>query len=185
MLSLTPQIHLLNFETTWYRPLAATRKWTTLEPLGNCLQLKVDSTNVPKTIKFELRGGCCYWFDVDSVQAIFCFFKFFILWGHLNLANSSDLRNLSLARCHGLVLRQKTHEWEVMSSTPAVKTTFHVPFIWIKTMKAKNWGKTTWHCCMCCNPANGRVEFLDDWLLYYKWNESLAADQEKNLKKPK
>jgi hypothetical protein len=23
----------------------------------------------------------------------------------------------------------------------------------------------TWHCCMCCNPANGRVDFEDGWLI--------------------
>jgi hypothetical protein len=23
----------------------------------------------------------------------------------------------------------------------------------------------TWHCCMCCNPANGRVDF-EEWLAY-------------------
>ena len=26
----------------------------------------------------------------------------------------------------------------------------------------KMWEKTlTWHCCMCCNPANGRVDFVE------------------------
>jgi hypothetical protein len=29
----------------------------------------------------------------------------------------------------------------------------------------KNCGKITWHCCMCCNPAKGRVEFEDGWLI--------------------
>jgi hypothetical protein len=23
----------------------------------------------------------------------------------------------------------------------------------------------TWHCCMCCNPANGRMDFEDGWLI--------------------
>jgi hypothetical protein len=31
-------------------------------------------------------------------------------------------------------------------------------------MKAKIVENLTWHCCMCCNPANGRVEFEDVWL---------------------
>jgi len=25
--------------------------------------------------------------------------------------------------------------------------------------------KITWHCCMCCNSAKGRVEFEDGWLI--------------------
>ncbi len=25
--------------------------------------------------------------------------------------------------------------------------------------------KLTWHCCICCNPAKGRVEFEDGWLI--------------------
>jgi hypothetical protein len=32
--------------------------------------------------------------------------------------------------------------------------------------KLKNCGKTlTWHCGMCCNPANGRVD-IEDWSAY-------------------
>jgi hypothetical protein len=27
-----------------------------------------------------------------------------------------------------------------------------------KARKQKLSGKLAWHCCMCCNPANGRVE---------------------------
>jgi hypothetical protein len=25
--------------------------------------------------------------------------------------------------------------------------------------------KLTWHCGICCNPAKGRVEFEDGWLI--------------------
>jgi hypothetical protein len=25
--------------------------------------------------------------------------------------------------------------------------------------------KLTWHCCMCCNPAKGRVDFEGGWLI--------------------
>jgi hypothetical protein len=32
-------------------------------------------------------------------------------------------------------------------------------------MEAKNEGKLTWHCCICYNPAKGRVDFEDSWLL--------------------
>jgi hypothetical protein len=29
----------------------------------------------------------------------------------------------------------------------------------------KMWKTLTWHYCMCCNPANGRVDF-EEWLAY-------------------
>jgi hypothetical protein len=65
------------------------------------------------------------------------------------------------------VVRVKIHVQEVMSSNPgpAVETIYHAPLIWIKSMKAKIVEKVTWHCSMCCNPAKGRVEFVDGWLI--------------------
>jgi hypothetical protein len=60
-----------------------------------------------------------------------------------------------------------------------VKTIFCLK-VWIKNVMV-----FCNRCCMCCNSENGRVEFLDDWLLNYKWNESLVADQDKNPKKTK
>ena len=66
-----------------------------------------------------------------------------------------------------------------------MKTIFQAPFIWIKAWN-KNCGKTlTWHCCMCCNPANGRVDF-EEWsaykiqLLGIEWIVSLSADWDQN-----
>ncbi len=32
-------------------------------------------------------------------------------------------------------------------------------------LEQKLWKTLTWHCCMCCNPANGRVGF-EEWLAY-------------------
>ena len=32
-------------------------------------------------------------------------------------------------------------------------------------MEAKIEWKLTWHCCICCNPAKGRVDFEDGWLI--------------------
>jgi hypothetical protein len=32
-------------------------------------------------------------------------------------------------------------------------------------MEAKIEWKLTWHCCVCCNPAKGRVDFEDGWLI--------------------
>jgi hypothetical protein len=70
-------------------------------------------------------------------------------------------------RRRGLVVRDKTHVREVMGSNPssAVETIYHAPLIWIKSLKAKIVEKITWHSCVCCNPAKGRVEFEDGWLL--------------------
>jgi len=51
---------------------------------------------------------------------------------------------------------------EIMGSNPdsAEETIYHAPLIWIKSMNAKNCGKVTWHCCMCCNPALNTDVFL-------------------------
>ena len=51
--------------------------------------------------------------------------------------------------------------------TPTKETIFQAPFIWIKSLKQKVSGmlRPTWHCCMCCNPANGRVDFEDGQLI--------------------
>jgi hypothetical protein len=32
-------------------------------------------------------------------------------------------------------------------------------------METKIEWKLTWHCCKCCNPAKGSVDFEDDWLI--------------------
>jgi hypothetical protein len=32
-------------------------------------------------------------------------------------------------------------------------------------MGAKTVENFSWHCCMCCNPANGRADFEDDWFI--------------------
>jgi len=32
-------------------------------------------------------------------------------------------------------------------------------------MEAKIEWKLTWHCDICCNPAKGRVDFEDSWLI--------------------
>ncbi len=48
-------------------------------------------------------------------------------------------------------------------------------------LEQKLWKTLTWHCCMCCNPANGRVEF-EEWSAYkiqlhgIEWIVSLLAD---------
>ena len=68
---------------------------------------------------------------------------------------------------------------------PNKETIFHVPFTWIQAWKLKLDRKLTWHCCMCCNPANGRVDIVE--LSSYKiqlhgleWNESSSADWDQN-----
>ncbi len=50
-------------------------------------------------------------------------------------------------------------------------------------------GKLTWHCCMCCNRTNGRMEFEDGWhikpsfITMDGWSESLSADLVTKLQK--
>jgi hypothetical protein len=74
--------------------------------------------------------------------------------------------------------------------TLTMETIFQAPFIWIKAWN-KNCGKTlTWHCCMCCNPANGRVDF-EEWSAYkihlhgIEWIVSLSADWDQSPTKKK
>jgi hypothetical protein len=49
--------------------------------------------------------------------------------------------------------------------TPTEETIFQAPFIWIKKPGTYIEWKLTWHCCICCNPAKGRVGFKDGWLV--------------------
>ncbi len=54
----------------------------------------------------------------------------------------------------------------------------------------KLWKTLTWHCCMCCNPANGRVDF-EEWSAYkiqlhgIEWIVSLSADWDQSPTKKK
>ena len=70
------------------------------------------------------------------------------------------------ARSGGLVFKTEDSCRRGPGSNPdtAKETIFHVPFIWIKAW-IKNMLKT-WHCCICCNPANGKVDIVE--LLAYK-----------------
>jgi hypothetical protein len=36
-------------------------------------------------------------------------------------------------------------------------------------MEAKIEWKLAWHCCICCNPAKGRVDFEDSWLIKFSF----------------
>jgi hypothetical protein len=51
-----------------------------------------------------------------------------------------------------------------LNPSPAVETIYHAPLLWIKSIKNKIVEKITWHCCMYCNSAKGRVEFENGWL---------------------
>ncbi len=54
----------------------------------------------------------------------------------------------------------------------------------------KLWKTLTWHCCMCCNPANGRVDF-EEWSAYkiqvhgIEWIVSFSADWDQSPTKKK
>ncbi len=63
----------------------------------------------------------------------------------------------------GLVVRQKTHDQEVLGSNPPLRRPFSCTNYLGQIMETH---LITWHCCMCCNPANGRVGFVDGWQIY-------------------
>jgi hypothetical protein len=46
---------------------------------------------------------------------------------------------------------------------------------------AKNGWKLTWYCCICCNPAKGRVDFEDGWLIKSSF---ITKDEMKLVSKP-
>ncbi len=56
-----------------------------------------------------------------------------------------------------------------------------------QSLEEKLWKTLTWHCCMCCNPANGRVDF-EEWSAYKiqlrgtEWIVSLSADWDQRKK---
>jgi len=62
-------------------------------------------------------------------------------------------------------LRQKTHNWEVVGSNLHYGDYFSCTIHLNQSMEAKIEWKLTWHCCICCNPAKGRVAFEDGWLI--------------------
>jgi hypothetical protein len=58
-----------------------------------------------------------------------------------------------------------------------METIFQAPFIWIKAWNKKLWKSLTWHCCICCNPANGRVDF-EEWSAYkIQRTENISSQQ--------
>ncbi len=58
------------------------------------------------------------------------------------------------------MVRQKTHDREVLGSNPRWGDHFSCTIHLDQIMETN---LITWHCCMCCNPANGRVDFVDGW----------------------
>ena len=66
---------------------------------------------------------------------------------------------MKLARSRGLVVRQRAHDLEVVGLNPPLRRLFFMHH----SLGSKHGSKNlmTWHCCMCCNPANGRVDFVD------------------------
>jgi hypothetical protein len=66
-----------------------------------------------------------------------------------------------------LWLRQKTHDQEVLVSNPHYGDHFSGTIHLDQSLEQKLWKTLTWHCCMCCNPANGRGDF-EEWSAYKK-----------------
>jgi hypothetical protein len=48
---------------------------------------------------------------------------------------------------------------------------------------SKNW-KLTWYCCIGCNPAKGRVNFEDGWLIKSSFKDQMKACQLTRTKVP-
>ncbi len=47
--------------------------------------------------------------------------------------------------------------------------------------------KLTWHCCKCCNPAKGKVDFEDSWLIKssFTTKDEMKANQDQTPTKEK
>ncbi len=53
-------------------------------------------------------------------------------------------------------------EQEILGSNPQYGDHLSGPIHLDQSLEQKLWKTLTWHCCMCCNPANGRVDF-EEW----------------------
>ncbi len=87
-----------------------------------------------------------------------------------------------LTSSHGLVVKAE----DLWPRSPGFKPPLWRPFFrhhsfGDQSLEQKLWKSLTRHCSMCCNPANGRVDF-EEWLAYkfqlhgIEWIVSLLAD---------
>jgi hypothetical protein len=94
------------------------------------------------------------------------------------------------ASSHGLVVKVED-SWP---RGPGFKPPLQRPFFRHHSFRSKLWTKIvetlTWHYCMCCNHANGRVDF-EEWSAHkiqlhgIEWIVSLSADWDQSPKKTK
>ncbi len=76
--------------------------------------------------------------------------------------NELTTRNVKIRRVAMVQwLRQKTHDREVLGSIPHYGDHFSGTIHLDQSLEQKLWKTLTWHRCMCCNPANGRVDFVN------------------------
>ena len=107
-----------------------------------------------------------FWYMLYTIDNLIHFIRKFEKW------NPSS---------RGLVVRQKTHDREVLGSIPHYGDHFSGTIHLDQSLEQKLWKTLTWHCCICCNPANGRVDF-EEWSAYkiqlhgIEWIVSLLAD---------
>jgi hypothetical protein len=80
-----------------------------------------------------------------------------------NHHNKKSKKSWMIEETRGLVVRQKTHDREVLGSNPRWGDHFSCTIHLDQIMETN---LITWHCSMCCNPANGRVDFVDGWHIY-------------------
>jgi hypothetical protein len=67
-----------------------------------------------------------------------------------------------------------------MGSNPLCGDHFSCTIHLDQSKEAKIEWKLTWHCCICCNPAKGRVDLEDGWLIKSSFitKDELKANQD-------
>ncbi len=92
-----------------------------------------------------------------------------------------------MASSHGLVVKAE----DLWPRGTGLKSPLWRPFFRHHSFGSKLGTKNSNpHCCMCCNPANGRVDF-EEWLAYkfqlhgIEWIVSLSADWDQSPTKKK
>ncbi len=72
---------------------------------------------------------------------------------------------LEMASSRGLVVKAEDSRPRGPGFNPHYGDHFSGTIHLDQSLEQKLWKTLTWHCCMCCNPANGRVDF-EEWSAY-------------------
>jgi hypothetical protein len=79
----------------------------------------------------------------------------------------------------GLVVKAEDSQLRGRGFKPPCEDHFSCTIHLDQSMEVKIEWKLTWHCCICCNPAKGRVDFEDGWLIKssFKTKDEMKACQ--------